>query len=148
MFFPEHTKLIYHPSGSDKLFDPLALDRALRKVSNNRLGFLIETWKAVDSDEGDVSEQGRLSTALASDEAEAALASIARTVFELGEFPKCTDGFALEWLCDYLDWCKKKEMKDTTPQDFSTSEIPHYLDTEGHYSMRNGLPCISGSTGL
>lgn len=122
MFFEDHEKLIYSPEGSDKKFDPLALDRALRKVSNNQLGKLIDAWKAPDSDEGDISESGRLATVLSSDEAEESLASIARTVFDLPAFPDCTDAVALEYLCQYLDWCKKKGMKDTTPQGYSISE--------------------------
>jgi hypothetical protein len=121
MFFTDSQKLIFSIEGSDKKFDPLALDRALRRESNNRLGKLIETWKAVDLDEGDISEQGRLTTALASDEAEEQLALICRKVFDLPDFPDCTDGQALEWLCGYLDWCKKKEMKDTTLPDSSIS---------------------------
>jgi len=126
MFFTDAQKLIYHSETLNKKFDPLVLDRALRRVSENQLGKLIETWKASDSNEGDISEDGILQTILASDEAEGKLADIARLVFELPEFPECTDGVALECLCEYLDWCKKKEMKGTTPQDYSTLvvEVP------------------------
>lgn len=126
MFFEDHEKQIFTIEGSDKKFDPLGIDRALRKESGNQLGKLIETWKAADSDEGDISEEGQLKTVIASDEAEARLANIARSVFGLPQFPDCTDGTALEWLCQYLDWCKKKEMKDTTLPDYTTlvMELP------------------------
>ncbi len=127
MFFTDAQKLIFTSTVEEpKKFDPLALDRALRKASNNRLGYLIETWKAVDTDEGDISVDGRLQTVLESDKAEEALANIAREVFGLSPFPDCTDGVALEYLCEYLDWCKKKEMTDTTQQDYSTLvvEVP------------------------
>lgn len=127
MFFEDHEKLIFSPEGSDQKFDPLALDRALRKESGNRLSKLIETWKLVDRDEGDVSEDGRYKTMLASDEAEAELANIARRAFHLPNFPDCTDGFALEWLCQYLDWCKKKEMKDTISPECTTLGQPFNL---------------------
>lgn len=122
MFFEDYEKLIFSPIGLDRKFDPLAIDRALRKASGNTLGKLIETWKAVDRDEGDISDEGRLKTALAADEAEESLARIARIAFDLPSFPDCTDGVALEYLCQYLDWCKKKETKGTTMPDSTTSE--------------------------
>jgi hypothetical protein len=108
MHFEDYEKLIFTPTGSIKAFDPLALERALRKASDNRLGKLIETWKLVNSDEGDISERGQYEKAMASDEAEEQLANIARTAFGLEPFPGCTDAVALEYLCEYLDWCKKK----------------------------------------
>jgi hypothetical protein len=122
MFFEEHQKLIFSPQGSTEKFDPLALDRLLRKESNNSLGRLIDAWKAPDLDEGDISDTGRLATVLRSDEAEVELARISRIAFNLKDFPECTDAVALEYLCQYLDWCKKKGMKDTISPDSSTSE--------------------------
>lgn len=121
MFFDDNQKLIFSPQGSTKKYDPLALDRAFRRESNGRFGTLIDLWKASDRDEGDISAEGRIKTQLASDEAEEELARIARLVFNLPLFPECTDGVALEYMCQYLDWCKKKEMKGTTPQECTTS---------------------------
>lgn len=122
MFFTDAEKQIYIPAGSDKKYDPLALDRALRRESKNQLAKLIDTWKEVDSNEGDISEDGILQTTLASDNAEEELAIIARNVFDLPPFPECTDAVALEYLCQYLDWCKKKEMITTTMHDSTISE--------------------------
>jgi hypothetical protein len=130
MFFKDHEKLIYSPEGADQKFDPLALDRVFRRESNNQFAKLIETWKAPDLDEGDISQEGRLKTTLAADAAEEELARISRIAFNLNPFPESTDGQALEYMCQYLDWCKKKETQDTTSQDSTTSvptNLKHYV---------------------
>lgn len=138
MFFQDHEKLIFSLEGSDKKYDPLALDRAFRRESNGKFSALIDLWKAADRDEGDISQDGRLKTQLCSDQAEEELARISRLVFDLPLFPDCTDGVALEYMCQYLDWCKKKEMTDTTPQDSTTSAL---------YRPDNGGPIKMNSIG-
>lgn len=121
MFFEDHEKKVYTPTGTSFKFDPLAIDRALRVATGNRLARLVTAWKAIDSDEGDISEDGVQKKILASCEAEELLAGAARAAFGLPQFPDCTDAEALEMLCDYLDWVKKKGTRESTPPDSSTS---------------------------
>ncbi len=116
--------MIYTPEGSTTKYDPLALDRLLRVATGNKLAKLVEQWKSADSDEGDISEEGMLEKLAASCEAEERLAHAARVAFNMPDFPECTDGQALELLCDYLDWLKKKGQRGSTLPGYSTSGEP------------------------
>ena len=124
MFFEDHEKRIYTPTGSDKKYDPLALDRALQLATDFRLAQLVEAWKVPDKDEGDISPEGRLRKRREACVAEAELAKAARTAFGLPDFPECTDGTALELLCDWLDYFKKKGNRGDTPPHCTTSAVP------------------------
>jgi len=131
MFFEDHQKMIYTPSPgclpdgrASQKFDPLAIDRALMVATGNALARLVEDWKAVDRDEGDISPQGRAATIERSCRAEETLANAARVAFALPAFPDCTDAVALELLCDYLEWLKKKGTRESTPPGSITSAAP------------------------
>ncbi len=113
MFFKEHEKKIYRPPdlpNDHKGFDPLAVDRALRVFTKDKLSVFIELWKN-DPNLGDISPDGRASRVVESAYAEEILANAARSAFGLPVFPDCTDGFALEWLCDYLEYMEGKGVR-------------------------------------
>lgn len=121
MFFQDHEKQIYSPQGSDKKFDPLAIDRNLVIASDGRLNDLLKQWRASSDGLGDVSKDSQRNNAIQSAMAEEALARAARLVFGLPDFPDCTDAAALEWLCDYLDYMEGKGQRGKTPPHSSES---------------------------
>jgi hypothetical protein len=135
MFFQDHEKTIYSPEGSDMKFDPLALDRALVTASGGKLAELIEQWKSGSDDKGDVSASGKAERQIASALAEGELVKVARVAFKLGEFPVDLDAEALEYLCDFLEWMKKKGRRGETPP-----------DSPGHSESNNGSTTTSSSS--
>lgn len=116
MFFPDHEKQIYSPPGSDLKYDPLDLDRAIVFHSGGNLSELWAGWKTQD---GDAHVDGRSFTAaeaaLERATAEAEIVRVARGAFKLPAFPDCTDAQALEYLCDFLEWMRKKGRRGETP---------------------------------
>jgi hypothetical protein len=115
MFFQDHEKQIYSPAGSDLRFDPLDLDRRLVLHSRGNLPILWVLWK---TQTGDVLIDGVADDASAALEramAEEQIVRAARNAFQLPDFPDCTDAQALEYLCDFLEWMRKKGRRGETP---------------------------------
>lgn len=108
VFFEPHLKLIYSPRGSDKKYDPLAVDRLLTIHTGNRLNELVSIRNALSDDRGDVSVEGRRKAAVEAAQAELTLADASRKSFDLPPFPGCTDAQALETLYDFLGWMEGK----------------------------------------
>jgi len=116
MFFPDHEKLIYAPPGFDTKLDPLAVDRALRIASNGTLAGLLSDWQSASDGLGDISQGSTSANDVLSARAEETLVRVAREAFGLPPFPDCTDGVALEVLCDYLEWMAGKGKRGESPQ--------------------------------
>lgn len=150
MFFQEHEKLVYHPPlapPDHKGYDPLAVDRALTAITGGKLADLIEDWKAPGQDTGDVSPEGKAKARVYAAAAEGELAKASRAVFGLPEFPECTDGVALEYLCHYLEYM---EGKGSRPCHGSCSAGPapgssYLLHTDTRPT--SGSSCVSNGTG-
>lgn len=121
MFFEPHEKTIYSPEGSDKKFDPLAVERALTIATGGKLNDLLTQWRAASDGLGDISPEGKAQSRVAAAEAEGQLAAVARAAFGLPPFPDCTDADALEWLCDYLRWMEGKGSRGSPSPDSSTN---------------------------
>lgn len=115
MFFEEHEKQIYTPPGSDRAYDPLAIDRALTVATGGNLPGLVADWKAGSDGQGDVSDGAAARDAVTSAKAEEVLAAASRAAFGLPAFPQCTDGVALEYLADYLTYMAGKGRRESRP---------------------------------
>jgi hypothetical protein len=139
MIFAEHERAIYSPEGSDDRYDPLALARALTVASGGRLNAMLADWRGGFEDAGDVSPDGRAAALVASAEAEAHLAAVARLVFGVPDFPAATDAVALELLCDYLGWMEKKGERAATSR-------PSPAPSPEAFASNGTTACSSAST--
>lgn len=111
MFFKDHEKLIYRPPGTSPEhpgYDPLAIDRGLQIHTKGTFPTLVEVWKAVNSDTGDISDTGKAQARFESAAAELQIVRAARLAFEFPDFPAMTDGEVLERLCHYLSYMEGK----------------------------------------
>lgn len=107
MFYQDHEKKIYSPPGSDKKYDPLAVERLLTVLSDGHFEKIWNTWVAINDNSGDIKYTHEM-RAVASADAEMHLVKIARGAFQLPDFPDCLDAEVLEVLRDYIGWMEGK----------------------------------------
>ena len=136
MFYEDHEKLVYTPTGADPdkvRYDPLQLLNVLVVETEGNLYEWLEDRNGPSADAadptslrgmdaGDVSPAGKKQKLVAAARAEVQLAHCARRAFGLlvryqdpntGETvtapdPQYLDAHVLEWLMDFMEWLEKK----------------------------------------
>lgn len=132
--FSEREKAIY-TSPVGKKYDPLRLDRLLVIQTNNRLGEFLKLVDPKTINSGDVSKAGRAQAEVEACNAELELARASRAVFELPEFPDCTDAWALETLYHFLEWLEGKGETAGTPQSTPVTDFESRQGVMGTSSL-------------
>lgn len=118
MFFQDHEKKVYGPNvrGCTTTYDPIRVDNMLTTASGGTVDQLLADAAPEDGN-GDISESAVRERRVRRAEAETRLAELAREVFSLPPHPETTDGVALEYLYDYLEYMKGKGTRGgNTPQ--------------------------------